>query len=153
MFMRFNRLMATFFYIGYLPLAPGTMASLAGAALAVIFYGNAPAYIAVFIALTILGFLTSGSVEKMIGKKDPGCIVIDEVAGVMIAFWMLPLTAPVLISAFFLFRAFDMFKIYPANTFESIPGGVGIMMDDIVAGLYANIIMHLALALTGPILL
>lgn len=149
MFRNFNRLIATFFFIGYLPLAPGSAASLAGVMLAIIFYDNTFVYGTFFLLVTILGFLTTGDVEKTLNKKDPGCIVIDEVSGVMIAFWMLPLTVPVVITAFFVFRAFDMFKIYPANKFESMNGGVGIMMDDIVAGLYTNVIMHLALILQG----
>jgi phosphatidylglycerophosphatase A len=61
----------------------------------------------------------------------------------------LPLSWPVVITAFFLFRAFDMFKIYPVNRLEEIPGGVGVMMDDIIAGLYTNLAMHLAIRLVA----
>ena len=58
---------------------------------------------------------------------------------------MLPVRFPIMITAFFLFRAFDMFKIYPANKFEKLSGGAGVMLDDIIAGIYTNIIMHIAL--------
>ncbi len=147
------RLAATFFYVGYLPLAPGSMASVLGMFIAVALYGQTMLYIVVASVITIIGFLASGKLEKTLGKKDPSCIVIDEVAGVMIAFFMLPLTPAVLWITFFLFRAFDMFKIYPAGKFEKLPGSIGIMADDIVAGLYANIIMHLALLSVGTPLL
>jgi len=81
------------------------------------------------------------------GQKDPSCVVIDEVSGIMIAFFMLPMVWPVSIITFFLFRAFDMFKIYPVNKFEEMKGGTGIMMDDIIAGLYTNITMQIAIRL------
>ena len=69
--------------------------------------------------------------------------MIDEVAGMMVAFFLLPVKWPVIITAFFLFRAFDMFKIYPVNKFEGIEGGAGVMMDDLIAGLYTNIVMQI----------
>ena len=78
-------------------------------------------------------------------KKDPSCVVIDEVSGVMIALFMLPIIPSVLFTAFFLFRAFDMFKIYPANKIEKLPSSYGIMFDDIIAGIYTNMTMHIAL--------
>jgi phosphatidylglycerophosphatase A len=110
---------------------------------------NVPLYIAVTVLVTMVGFLVSGRVEANLKKKDPSCIVIDEVAGGLIAFFLLPINFPVLITAYFLFRAFDMFKIYPVDRFESLPGSTGIMMDDLFAGLYTNIVMHLALRLSG----
>jgi len=73
--------------------------------------------------------------------------VIDEVAGVMIAFFLLPQTWAVMWTAFFVFRAFDMFKIYPGNKLEGVKGSGGIMLDDIMAGIYTNIVMHVALRL------
>jgi len=91
------------------------------------------------------GIWASGKMEKLAGKKDPSCVVIDEVAGILIAFFLLPAQWPVIITAFFVFRAFDMFKIYPINRFEKLPGSWGIMMDDVVAGLYTNIVVHVAL--------
>ncbi len=93
------------------------------------------------------GFLTAGRMEKIVAEKDPPCIVIDEVAGALIAFFMLPLSWPVFWSTFFVFRAFDMFKIYPANIFEKRNGACGVMMDDIIAGIYTNIIMQIAVRL------
>ena len=99
--------------------------------------------------LLILGIISSGLVEKQLSEKDPGIVVIDEVVGVMIALWGLPLMGPVMIIGFFLFRAFDMFKIYPINRLESQPGGWGIMLDDCMAGVYTNIILRIALRCAG----
>ena len=137
---------ASFFYAGFFPIAPGTFASFLGLCLCRLFYHDIAAYVLIFIGVCILGFLTGDAAERVAGKKDPSFVVIDEVAGAMIAFFMLPLTPPVMITAFFLFRAFDMFKIYPANRMEGLKGGAGIMMDDIVAGIYTNLVMQAALA-------
>jgi len=108
-------------------------------------------YICVTLIVTILGFMVSGRMEEILDQKDPGCIVIDEVAGVMIAFFLLPLTPVVIVTAFFLFRAFDMFKIYPVNKFEQLKGSTGVMMDDVIAGLYTNIVMQFAIRAAGII--
>lgn len=147
MFNNIARLICSVFYLGCGPLAPGTIASFIAVPIYLWAYTRVDIYIFIFLAVTALGFIFSGRVEKALGQKDPSIIVIDEVSGAMIAFFMLPPVFPVLITAFFLFRAFDMFKIYPANRLEKIHGSVGVMMDDIVAGLYTNLIMHLALSL------
>ncbi len=139
------RAITTFFFIGYFPVMPGTLASAVGALIAISLRSHNIFYIFVWGIVTFLGFLWSGQMEALVGKKDPSCVVIDEVSGVMIAFFLLPAKLSVWATAFFLFRAFDMFKIYPANAFERQKGGVGIMMDDVVAGLYANLIMHVAI--------
>ncbi len=146
---RLARFCATFSHIGDLPVAPGSAAS--AAALLVAFLA-APwpwLYIAVGVLFTVVGFLTSGRVEKLIGKKDPGSIVIDEAAGIMISFLFLPMTVPVMWAGFFLFRAFDMFKIFPANKFEDMGGAAGIMLDDIMAGIYTNIVLQIAVKIIG----
>ena len=139
------QLLATFFYAGYLPLAPGSMASLAGAGICILLRSSFNLYLLLFVIISAIGFAVSGKMEKMQNDKDPSCVVIDEVAGSFIAFFMLPATWPVFITAYFLFRAFDMFKIFPANKFESFGGSLGIMSDDLVAGLYTNLIMNMAL--------
>ncbi len=146
------KLLATFFYVGRMPLAPGSLASFVGALVYVCLYGNLWLYLMCVAALAAIGFFVGGKMEKILAEKDPGCIVIDEVVGVLIAFFMLPLTWPVLITAFFLFRAFDMFKIYPVDKFEDLEGGTGIMMDDVIAGLYTNLVMHSALWLSRNVL-
>lgn len=143
------KLLSTFFYIGYFPKAPGSAASAVGILICYLCKDNLLIYSLIFMIITILGFMAAGKMEKLAKKKDPGCVVIDEVSGVMVAFFMLPFEWPVVISAFFLFRAFDMFKIYPSNKLESLPGAAGIMLDDIVAGIYTNAVMQFALKITG----
>lgn len=93
------------------------------------------------LGVTLVGIWAGGRAERLVGKKDPGIIVIDEVAGMMVSVLFLPLTVPVLISAFFLFRLFDIWKPFPAHGSQSIPGGVGVMLDDLIAGAYALLIL------------
>jgi len=145
------KLLSTWFYVGNLPVAPGTAASAVGVAIAIICSPSIFLYIFITLIVTILGFMVSGKMEKMLGQKDPGCIVIDEVAGIMLAFFLLPLSPVVVIVTFFLFRAFDMFKIYPVNKFEKFEGSTGVMMDDIIAGIYTNIVMQFAIRAAGII--
>ena len=147
------KIFATFFYIGFMPFAPGTTASMAGMLVYFLLYRHMALYILAFVVLTLVGFLTAGRVEKNLNRKDPPCVVIDEVAGVMIALFMLPMTPSVIITAFFLFRAFDMFKIYPANKLQALTGSLGIMMDDVVAGVYTNAMMLLALKMKSLMIL
>ena len=141
--------LATVFGVGYLPFAPGTWATVVGAAVAYCLGSNVPAYTILLLVLLALGIMTSGIVEKQSNQKDPGFVVIDEVVGVMVALWALPLIWPVIICGFFLFRAFDMFKIYPINKLEAQKGGWGIMLDDCMAGVYTNIILRIALRCAG----
>lgn len=146
---KFIRLLATVFYVGKFPLAPGSLASAAGALLAILIGQRAGVYLIVFAAVTAVGFLVSGRMERLTGQKDHPSIVIDEVAGALLALFYLPVSPAVSITAFFLFRAFDMFKIPPADVLEEKPGGVGVMMDDLIAGLYANLVMQAAVRLAG----
>ncbi len=146
---RVARFCATFFHIGDIPLAPGSAASAAALLVAFLVHRWPLAYIALGIFFTVIGFLTAGQVEKIAGRKDPGCIVIDEAAGIMISFLFIPMTVPVMVTGFFLFRAFDMFKIYPANKFEAMGGAQGIMMDDVMAGIYTNIVLQVAVRVVG----
>ncbi len=141
----FVTILSTFFYIGYSPFAPGTCATVAALALAIILKSDPAFYIIVIVVLGFLGFCFSGGMEKIEGRKDPSCVVIDEVVGGLIAFYGLPLNFSVLITAFFLFRAFDMFKIFPVNRLESLHGSVGIMCDDVFAGANTFLVMHAAL--------
>lgn len=143
------KLLSTFFYIGNFPFAPGTLASAAGLLICIALHKSVFLYLFFMSAITVIGFMVSGRMEEILKKKDPGCVVIDEVAGIMVSFFLLPLTLPVVLTTFFLFRAFDMFKIYPCNKIEESGGAAGIMMDDVVAGLYTNVVMHIAIRFTG----
>jgi phosphatidylglycerophosphatase A len=140
---------ATVFGIGYCPVAPGTAATAVGVIIAYFLGNNLVVFTILILVLLFLGIVTSGLVEKQLNQKDPAIACIDEVVGVMIALWGLPLIWPVMICGFFLFRAFDMFKIYPINRLEARPGGWGIMLDDCMAGVYTNIILRIALRCAG----
>lgn len=147
----FYEVIATFFWVGYSPVASGTAATAAGLVVVYFLHANPLAYVLVLLGLLGLGIIAADRVEKASGKKDPGIVVIDEIVGIMIAMLGIPLTWSTVLCGFFLFRAIDMFKIYPVNKFEAIPGGMGIMLDDVMAGLYTNLILIIAVHYAGLI--
>ncbi len=143
--------LATGFGAGYGPLAPGTWGSLPGLLFA---WGldrvagpSAVAGGAAFFA--VVGVWAAGRAAALLRAKDPGRVVVDEIAGQMVTLLLLPLTARVLGAGFLLFRVLDVSKPWPANRLEYLPGGSGIMADDLIVGLYANLILH-ALAIWRP---
>ena len=104
----------------------------------------------VFFAIVALaGTWAAQQAERILGRKDPAAIVIDEVAGMTLAVLLLPLTVPVAVLAFALFRLFDVIKPAPARQAQALPGGAGVMVDDLVAGLYALVIVAALRALVG----
>lgn len=137
------KLISSFFYVGYTPFASGTVASLCALGLYFLFKGNFYLYTILLGVVYALGFLVAGPAEKILQEKDSKRIVIDEVAGLLLAFWGLRLAPTLLIIGFLIFRALDMLKPYPANKIEKIEGSVGIMLDDFVAGLYTNIVLQI----------
>jgi phosphatidylglycerophosphatase A len=104
-------------------------------------------------AITLVGTWAASRTEKILRRKDPGTVVIDEVAGQLIAFVFLPaysfgvLIPPIVIIGFVAFRVFDIIKPYPARRLESLPAGLGIMSDDIVAGMYAAAVIPIVAAI------
>ena len=136
------KLLASFFYMGYFPIASGTFGTLGAVIIYYLTYQNIGIYVGLWVLITIIGFIVSGKMEKIEGKKDPGSVVIDEVSGMMIALFLLPNKPSYVIITFLLFRGFDMFKVYPANILEEKGGGFGIMMDDIAAGIYTLIVIQ-----------
>ena len=130
------------FYIGFLPLVPGTFGSVAGLALFGLVRHSATAYLTALAAVVMLGFLFCGAAEKRLGKKDHRAIVIDEVAGMLISVGFLPPEPRLYIIGFFLFRLLDTVKPYPADRLQERPGAFGIMSDDIVAAIYTNLILQ-----------
>jgi phosphatidylglycerophosphatase A len=100
--------------------------------------------LAISIAMFFIGIWVSGFVEKDIGK-DPGIVVIDEFVGQWLALLFLPKTIWILIAGFLVFRILDIIKPFPAADLEELDGGVGIMLDDVIAGIYTNIALHLTL--------
>jgi phosphatidylglycerophosphatase A len=136
---------ATVAGVGYFPVVPGTAGSAVGvvlvAALDAIQISTAWRFVLQALMIIIIFFLgvwSAGQSEKFFGRTDPGHVVIDEVAGQMVAFLLLPHASwKLLLAGFVLFRVFDISKPFPAGRAERLPGGWGIMVDDIVAGIYA----------------
>ena len=104
-----------------------------------------PAEIILSVAITLLGIAPSTTVARESGDKDPGFVVIDEVAGQMIALIGTPLQWKYLIVSFILFRGFDIVKPFPLRRLERLPEGTGIMMDDVGAGIYALLLLQLGI--------
>lgn len=140
---------STFFYVGYFPLIPGTAGSVAAIFLFFLIKNNPLTYLAILLILLILGFLVSGAAEKIMRKTDPPCLVIDEVCGMLIGLLFLPYDIRLVIIAFLIFRILDTLKPYPISSFEKLKGGWGIMSDDIIAGLYTNLILQAVVSVTS----
>jgi phosphatidylglycerophosphatase A len=152
--------------VGYFPIAPGTMGSLVGVGIYVLLrhetikvyarydsdfsrafaeYGASvlliPILLLVIVALSLVGIWAASRAEGLFGRKDPGAVVIDEVVGQLITFaFVFPyFLSPIgILIGFILFRAFDIIKPYPIRQLEKLPSGLGIVVDDIAAGLYAG---------------
>ena len=135
------------FGTGFAPFAPGTFGSLLGIlAYFIIQLFNWQIQIILVAALIIIAVITSHMAAKVLQKQDPGSIVIDEIAGQVITLWGVEFTLINVIAGFILFRFFDIIKPYPIKKLEKrVPGGAGIVVDDLLAGVYARIIMLLFL--------
>lgn len=136
---------------GYSPVAPGT----AGTALAALLFlpfglycasfGSAGTilYVGVTLGVTLLGIWAAGRAEPIFGKKDAGQVVIDEVAGYLVTMFALPVTWPWALAGFVAFRLFDIWKPWPIDGLQKLKGGWGVMIDDLIAGLYACVLLHI----------
>lgn len=138
-------IIATFFYLGYFPVAPGTLGSLIAICIYFFIHNSMLVYVFVTLAFIILGFVFCGRAEDIIRKKDSPNIIIDEIAGMLLALFAVPFKAREIFLTFLLFRIFDILKIPPADTLQKRRGSLGMMSDDIVAALYANLIIQLVL--------
>jgi phosphatidylglycerophosphatase A len=137
------------FGAGYSPVAPGTVGSLV-AAVAIWLLPFTTVRLAVtLLVVTLIGIWAGSRVERVLGRKDPGVIVIDEVAGMLLSILLLPRTIPVLVTAFLVFRLFDIWKPFPARESQALTGGMGVMVDDLIAGLYTLILVMGAHKLLG----
>jgi phosphatidylglycerophosphatase A len=141
---RLGVLIATFGYVGYAPIAPGTFGSAAG--LAVFYAVRATPLpgleLGVIVLLFVLGIWSGTEAEAHFGGTDPGAIVLDEVVGMLITLAWLPVSVWGAAAGFLVFRALDVIKPWPARRFEGLPGGLGVMADDGMAAVYGNIIMR-----------
>jgi phosphatidylglycerophosphatase A len=142
---RIATVIASYFYVGFIPVIPGTFGSLAAFSLyfALHSLNQWRLYVLGVTLISIIGVWAANKVEKDSKIVDPSFVVIDEVAGQLITFFLIPLSWVYLPIGFLLFRAFDILKPFPARRAEELPGGWGIMVDDIIAGIYANLFLQL----------
>jgi phosphatidylglycerophosphatase A len=143
--------LATGCYVGRFPIAPGTLGSLVGVLVA---WGLSfliwPLAVAATLVLMFAAVWIAKEAERQLDRKDPGCIVIDEIVGQCITLFCLPLTFGTCAAGFFLFRLFDIAKPPPARYLERrLSGGWGVVMDDVAAGIMAHIALRLGLALAA----
>ena len=141
--------LATGAYVGRIPFASGTFGSLVGLPIVYLLSLVDWRLAAILTAVLILfSVRVADLAEKQLKAKDPGCIVIDEIAGMCVAMLAIPLTLTTGIAGFFLFRIFDIIKPPPARQMETIlNGGWGVVMDDVVAGIMANIVLRVGVFL------
>jgi phosphatidylglycerophosphatase A len=132
--------------IGYIPFAPGTFGSAAGLVLWMLMPAATPVHLAAIIIVFAIGSWTGTAAEEHFGRTDPGQVVIDEVLGMLVTLFMNPVGWRGALVAFVLFRLFDIVKPYPADRLERLPGGIGVMGDDAMAGIYANLTLRALLA-------
>ncbi len=139
------------FGAGYSPVASGTVGSLVTAVAIWLLPLTRPRIVVALAVVTVLGVWAGSRVERALGRKDPGVIVIDEVAGMLLSVVLLPLplSIPVLVTAFLLFRLFDIWKPFPARESQALTGGMGVMVDDLIAGLYTLVLVMGARTLFG----
>ncbi len=137
--------LATAAYLGYFPIAPGTVGSAAGLVVyLLVWWTHAPAVeIALIIVVFASGVWAGTTAERYFGGIDPGPVVIDEVLGMLITLAFIPVGVAGAIAGFVLFRIFDIVKPYPARHLERLHGGLGVMADDAMAAVYANISLRL----------
>ena len=142
--------LATFGYIGHVPVAPGTFGSAAGLLIfwAVRSTGSMAVEVGTIVGLLALGIWSAGVAERHFGAVDPGPVVIDEVFGMLITLAFLPVNLTGAILGFLVFRVLDIVKPWPAGRFEAWPGGLGVMADDGMAAVYGNLLMHGAIAVS-----
>ena len=146
---RLGVFIATCGYIGYAPVAPGTFGSAAGLA---VFYavrssGSLAVELATIMVLFVLGIWSGTEAEHHFGGVDPAPVVLDEVVGMLITLAFIPVNVFGAILGFLVFRALDVVKPWPSADMERLPGGLGVMADDGMAAIYANLIMQVLVRL------
>jgi len=139
-----NRFIATGFFVGEKVPAPGTVASIMAAAL---YYLVIPTsysfYWTLLVLLTFIGVITAGRTEEIMDEIDPPQIVIDEIVGFLVAMAFLPKSLGLVILGLIIFRILDIMKMYPMNKLQVVAGGLGIMLDDLYAGVVTNLILRI----------
>jgi phosphatidylglycerophosphatase A len=145
--------LATGGYIGKIPFAPGTFGSLVGLPIVFAFSKiSLPAAMLITLGIIFVGVWAAHHAEQQLGAKDPGCIVIDEIAGMCVTLIGIPLTWTTGLAGFFLFRIFDIIKPPPARQLErKLKGGWGVVMDDVAAGVMAHLVLRVVLMVTAKL--
>jgi phosphatidylglycerophosphatase A len=144
---------ATVFGVGYVPIAPGTFGSAAGLALWWLLPASTGAHAVVIAALFVFGAWSGNVAERHFGRTDPGHVVIDEVMGMLITLFLNPVGWIGALLGFFMFRLFDVVKPYPSDRLERLHGGVGVMADDGMAAIYANLALRACLWVSARFLM
>ena len=137
--------LATGFYIGNIPFAPGTFGTVLGLPLCFVLAGlKLPLAIVCTVLFIAIAVWVANDAEKLLKKKDPGCIVIDEIAGMAVTLVGLPFNLTTALIGFIIFRILDILKPFPIRSLDKrISGGVGIVIDDVVAGIFANLLLRI----------
>ena len=138
--------LATVLGVGYVPIAPGTCGSAVGLLLWMLLPASASVQATVIVALFVIGAWSGGVAERHFGTTDPAPVVLDEVMGMLITLFLNPVGWAGAVGAFLLFRIADVIKPFPANSLERLPGGIGVMADDAMAAIYANLALRAILA-------
>ena len=137
-------ILGTWFGSGLAPVAPGTSGTLAGLPVVLLMGRLGTIQAALFALFFLVISLWAADVScRILGKEDPPAVVIDEVAGFLLALFLLPLTWAHLCAGFLLFRLFDVWKPFPIRNLEQLKGGLGVVADDLLAGIYANLCLRL----------
>jgi phosphatidylglycerophosphatase A len=145
----FEKLIGSGFYTGYVPIASGTFGSLVAIVIYIIpGFERLEIIIPAIIVLFFYGLFVSSKFEKVYGK-DPSQCTVDEVVGTWIALIALPKSFLIVFTTFLIWRVLDIIKPFPARTSEKLPGGFGIMIDDVISGFYTLVIVHLFVYIFG----
>lgn len=137
-------------YSGRVPVAPGTAGTVLGVLLAVLLRDTVYCWYALATAVVAsIGTWAAGEADALLGTKDSPTIVIDEIAGFLVAMFIVPFTWWAVAAAFVLFRIIDILKPWPLKRLQDIPGGMGVMLDDIGAGIYTNVILQVLMQMNG----
>ena len=135
--------LATLGFIGYIPVASGTFGTLAAFAVFILLKPSFLVHAVILLLIIPVGLISSHIAERVLNEKDSRYIVVDEFCGYFFSVLLIPFSLGYALAAFFLFRFFDILKPFPIKKMENLKGGIGIMADDIMAGLYTNVILQI----------
>ena len=145
-------LLATAGGVGYVPFASGTFGSMVGVAVWVVLPSSPVTQVIVIVVLFVAGSWSGSVAEHHFGRTDPSQVVIDEVVGVLMTLFLNPVGWAGALAGFLIFRLSDIVKPYPSNRFERFAGGVGVMADDAMAAVYANLALRFCIWAVPPLL-